>query len=157
VDYTDKQYAFLERFKNGAVATDFTDDELMHLSYFEKQQLLCPRVDIRDNYWVLTEEGQRVLYHRQKAIRAAKIQTLEKIQQLQEQELIRQEDIRHEQEQERKRLDEAAAAKADRAAEKRADHKFQIALAFINFVLSFLAGVLVEHFAGIVDWIRFVF
>lgn len=70
---------------------------------------------------------------------------------LQNQELIRQENMRREKEKEQKRAEEISCEKADRAAEKRADRKFQIALSFLNFFLAFLAGNLVEYFARIVE------
>lgn len=72
-------------------------------------------------------------------------------------ESIRQENIRRVKEHDQKRAEEISCEKADREAEKRADRKFQIALSFLNFFLAFLAGVLIEHFAGIIDSILGLF
>lgn len=68
--------------------------------------------------------------------------------------LIREENIRREEEQERKRLQQSAADWNNQQAEKRADRKFQIALTLINAIFSFLLGLTAEHFLGLMDWLR---
>lgn len=72
--------------------------------------------------------------------------------QMQQESLIRAANVRHEKEQEQKRLNRIAIEKADRRAEKRADRKFQVALSLLNTLFSFLLGLLAEHFLGIIQW-----
>ena len=66
---------------------------------------------------------------------------------------VRQEIVRKEQEQEQKTREQVAAAKADRKAERRADRIFQIFLALLQTLLTFVSGLLTEHFFGIFEWI----
>ena len=157
MDYTAEQYAFLQRFETGIVTADFTTDEFLLLSYFEKRNLVRPRADISNDLWVLTEDGKRVLFQRRQRSISAKIQAEEKRQELLDQELARQEDIRKEQEEKRKRFEEAAAEADNRKTEKRADQKFQIVLAVLSSGLSFLAGLLVEYFTDIVEFLETIF
>lgn len=75
------------------------------------------------------------------------------LRQLQQEESDRQQQIRKEQsaEDEHKRILEEETAR--NAKEKRSDRRFQLFLALLQALLSFISGLLVEHFAGVVDWI----
>lgn len=73
------------------------------------------------------------------------------------QRLSREENIQKEQtaEKERNRILEAEATR--RKEENRSDRRFQLLLAVFQAFLSFVAGLLVEHFTGIVEWIAAFF
>lgn len=153
MDYTDEQYDLMEKLSKRVMWDNLSSDEQELISYLDGEKIARPRADIEDGLWTLSPDGERVLAaHRQK-VRAAKIQTQRELEALREQESIRQENIRREKEKEQKRAEEISCEKADRDAEKRADRKFQIALAFLNFFLAFLAGIVIEYFAGIMDFI----
>ena len=73
-----------------------------------------------------------------------------KAEQLRKEESDRQEQVRKEQaaKDERNRMLEAEAAR--NAKEKRSDRRFHLMLALLQAILSFVTGILVEHFTGIV-------
>lgn len=83
-------------------------------------------------------------------ITASGVMELERLNERRIQELIRQENIRKEQEAKEDHKRELEAEKAARKKEKRSDRRFQLLLAIFQALLSFAAGVLLEHFAGIV-------
>lgn len=142
MDYTDEQYDLMDKLRNRVLWNNLSNDEQELVSYLEREGVARPRVDIADGLWMLSPDGERVLDAHRKKVRASQIR-----------ESIRQENIRREQEKERNRAEEISREKADRAAEKRADRKFQIALTFLNYFLTFLAGILVQYFTGILDFV----
>ena len=78
------------------------------------------------------------------------VMELERLDERREQELIRQENIRKEQEAKEDHKRELEAENAARKKEKRSDRRFQLILAILQALLSFSAGVLLEHFTGLV-------
>ena len=75
-----------------------------------------------------------------------------KAEQLQKDESIRQENIRAEQAQEQKRLDQIVADKAYRRSERRADRIFQIFLSFLNYLIPVILGALFSNLDRIIPW-----
>lgn len=94
MDYTDNQYALMEKLDKHIFWYNLSEDERDMLSYLEKERIARPRVDIADGLWTLSQDGERVLgAHRQK-IRASEIQSQKELEALQAKELIRQEAIK---------------------------------------------------------------
>lgn len=95
----------------------------------------------------ITDKGRVLLYDEEERIRKA--------------ESIQQDNERKEKEKQqaadKKERDRLAREDSRKDADRKAEHKFQYKLslmnAFLNFSLSFLAGLLVEHFTGIVGLI----
>ena len=135
MDYTDEQYTIIERLEAGLNYWNLSEDQQWILRYLQDKGIAQPRSDIADGHYLLTELGKRILKSYQKDS------------------LVRAENIRREQEDKRKQLQQIAADKAERKAEKRAEHVFQIFLALLQALLSFVAGIFVEHFTGISDLI----
>ena len=139
VDYTPEQYAFMEKLSGGFFLHNMTDDEREMFADLDRLKLIQPREDIADNYCTLTQQGHRVLSAHRAALS------------------VQAEQVRREQEQEYRRLKEAAAEEAKRKSERRADTVTQILLAILNAALPFLFGVLAEHYGGIIDFVRSLF
>lgn len=91
------------------------------------------------------------------SITALGIMELERLGERRKQELIRQENIRKEQEAKEDHKRELEAENAARKKEKRSDRRFQLLLAIFQALLSFAAGVLLEHFTGLVTIILRLF
>lgn len=70
---------------------------------------------------------------------------------------IRAENIRAKQKQEIEHSKQVIADKAERKAEKRADRISQILFAFLNTLLSILAGIVIEYHASIIELIKHFF
>ncbi len=95
----------------------------------------------------ITDKGRVLLHDEEERIR--------------KEESIQQENERKENEKQqaadKKERDRLAREDSRKDADRKAEHKFQYKLslmnAFLNFSLSFLAGLLVEHFTGIVGLI----
>lgn len=139
MDYTPEQYAFMEKLSGGFFLHNMTDDEREMFADLDRLKLIQPREDIADNYCTLTQQGNRVLSAHRAALS------------------VQAEQVRREQEQEHRRLKEAAAEEAKRKSERRADTVTQILLAILNAALPFLFGVLAEHYGGIIDFVRSLF
>ena len=135
MEYTDEQYAIIERLEAGLNYWNLPEDQQWILRYLQDEGIAQPRADIADGHYLLTELGKRILKSYQKDS------------------LVRAENIRREQEEKREQLQQIAADKAERKAEKRAEHVFQIFLALLQALLSFVAGLFVEHFTGIAELI----
>lgn len=70
---------------------------------------------------------------------------------------IRAENIRAKQEQEIEYFKQVIADKIERRAEKRADRISQILFAFLNTLLSILAGIVIEYHASVIELIKHFF
>ena len=117
MNYTDEQYAMLERFEPGLNIDKLTEDELPIYWLLMEQKLLQPRHDIEDGLHQLTERGKQVLsYHRA---------SLKKIEQDAEQ-----------------LAQENAAEKKS----KSSDRRFDVFLLFLGFVLGIIADHISEIF-----------
>lgn len=117
MNYTDEQYAMLERFEPGLNIDKLTEDELPIYWFLMEQKLLQPRHDIEDGLHRLTERGKQVLsYHRA---------SLKKIEQDAEQ-----------------LAQENAAEKKS----KSSDRRFDVFLLFLGFVLGIIADHISEIF-----------
>lgn len=117
MNYTDEQYAMLERFEPGLNIDKLTEDELPVYWFLMEQKLLQPRHDIEDGLHQLTERGKQVLsYHRA---------SLKKIEQDAEQ-----------------LAQENAAEKKS----KSSDRRFDVFLLFLGFVLGIIADHISEIF-----------
>lgn len=153
MDYTDDQYALMEKLAKHVSWYSLSEDERDTLSYLDRERIARPRADIADGLWTLSHDGERVLASHRQKIRTSVIQTRKELEALQAQELVRQENIRKEHSaiEENNRILEAE--RTSREKEKRSDRRFQLFLAIFQASLSFVAGILLEHFTGIVDFI----
>lgn len=156
MEYTDDQYDLIEKLEKGLNYWQLPEEQQWTLRYLQDEGIAQPRADIADGHYLLTEQGKRILSERRRKLRAAKVEVQQKMQELIDQESARQEDIRREKTNEKKRSDEAAAEKAERKAEKRADRIFQIFLAVLQAFLTFVAGLLTEHFLNVIDFVCFI-
>ena len=129
--FTNDQFELLQKLEGGVMRDKLSSSDREILDYFDRIGLARPNVQIADWYYVITEHGKTKL----------------------QQELIRKENVRRKQEEKQQSLQNAAAEKADRKAENRANRVFQVALTFLNAFLSITSGILVEHFCNIVDGI----
>ena len=151
MNYTSEQYALMKLFEGGVITYDLTDEQKEIMFFLESEKLLQHRAYIQDGFCVLSERGKCVLEEHRRKVEAAKVQTRKELDALLERESIRQEDIHREKAVQQDQLNQIAADKAERQAEKRADRKFQITLTFINTIVSFCLGILAEHFGEIVS------
>lgn len=111
MDYTEKQYALLEKLNRGICLDTLSESELSVLHFLDERKLVQPREDIRDGWLTLSEAGQLAL-------------------------LRRDTEIRDKQEQEQRRRSEKADAAAARRAERRANYVTQIFVALLSALLS---------------------
>lgn len=117
MNYTDEQYAMLERFEPGLNIDKLTEDELPIYWFLMEQKFLQPRHDIENGLHQLTERGKQVLsYHRA---------SLKKI----------------EQDAEQLAKENAAEKKS-----KSSDRRFDVFLLFLGFVLGIIADHISEIF-----------
>ena len=157
MDYTKEQYDLMEKLSQKVDLNNLSDEEQQMLIFLDQERIVQALAQIRDGLYTLSPHGKRVLaaYHEKQAEKKTREQA--ELRDLAYRESVRQENIRREQRQEYNRARQAAADKADRKSEKRADRAFQVLLMFISSILSFIAGMLVEHSRGIIDWIQSFF
>lgn len=124
VDYTPEQYAFMEKLSGGFFLHNMTDDEREMFTDLDRLKLIQPREDIADNYCTLTQQGLRVL----SAHRTA--------------ELVRAENVRREQAQKKEQLEQIIRDKAERQAERAAEHRFQARLSLWNTAFGIVLGAI---------------
>lgn len=126
MNYTDEQYALMDRLYDGIYSCDLSACELDILIYLDSKGIAQPRADICDGLWRLSQEGERVLaaHHAELTAKA-------------------------------EMAEQAAANKAEQKADKRRDRAFQVFLVFLGFILGLLAdnivaivGFLVEYFSN---------
>ena len=149
--YTPEQIGIIEKLESGLNYWRLSDNEQELVRYFTDCGIACPRVDIEDGRYNLTQTGKQALFDIRKERRAAEIETRRQFEELQERESIRQENIRKEKQAKDERYRELKQQQAAREKEKRSDRKFQIFLALMQALLAFVAGVLAEHFGGIIN------
>lgn len=133
MEYTEKQYAMMERLADGLNWTMLPDGEMECVRYLVDQGLAQFRVDWADDHVFLTEEGKRVLHLHNVHIR----------QKQQEKD-----------DRDRLRKEETAAKNAERDS----DRRFQEKLATKQTVLAALLGALVSNLDRIIGLlIRLIF
>ena len=125
MEYSDDQYRIMKLLSEGYVWEDPEEYVKEIIWFLESEGIARSRVDIQDNFWTLTEKGKACLAKKQ----------------------LREEQLN-------KVADEATKEERNKRKEKMSDRKFQIALALINSFLSFAAGMLLEHFSGIISFFR---
>lgn len=165
MDYTDEQFAMMERMDKGVLAYDLPESEQEIVFFLDDQGLAQPRVQIADGYYELNQNGKRVLAEHRQNVRAAKVKVQQEIDRLHEQELLRQENERKEKakieednKKEQERLNWELSCKE---AERKAEHKFQYKLTFLNafltFVSGFASGAILTNLDQIIPWIVSLF
>ncbi len=132
MEYSEEQYEMLRRLAEGVNCNDLSEEEQEMLWYLESQKLAGARVDIEDGLYKLTEPGKAVLS-------------------------IRQESERHKQAEENEKLQNAVREKADREAEKIAEHRFQFRLSVFDAIFAAVVGALVSNLDRIIDLIAKLF
>lgn len=157
MDYTDEQYELMERLSKHVLWEQLSDREQELVSYLDRQRIANPRADIEDGLWTLSPDGERVLAAHRKKVLASKIQTRRELEALQNQESIRQENIRAEQAQEQKELERVVREKADRQADRAAEHRFQIILNFGLSLFSAVIGAILSNLDRLIPWIISLF
>lgn len=149
--YTSEQIVIIEKLKSGLNYWNLSDNEQDIVRHLVDLGIARPRVDIAEGRYELNQTGKQALFDIRKERRAAEIETRRQFEELQERESIRQENIRKEKQAKDERYRELKQQQADREKEKRSDRKFQIFLALMQALLAFVAGVLAEHFGGIIN------
>lgn len=157
MDYTNEQYALMELLADGVVIYDLTSKQREIISFLDSEKLIQPRVYIRDGYCELSERGKCILEEHRRKVRAAQVQTRKELDALLEKESIRQENIRKEQTKEQKELERIISDKADREADRAAEHRFQARLSFANSVISAALGAFFSNLDRIIPWITGLF
>lgn len=131
MDYTDEQYAIIERLEAGLNYWNLSEDQQWFLRYLQDEGIAQPRADIADGHYLLTEFGKRILFAR----------------------VERQ--LKESQESAKIASDEAKQEKQQCFENKIAIANLLIPL--ITYILGIFtehyAGIFVEHFAGISDLI----
>lgn len=142
MDYTEGQYALMERLASGVLYSELSELEQKNLRYLDSEKIAEPNAQIRDNWWTLSPKGERTLAARNEKLR------------------IRAEDIRREKEQEQKLFKQAVADKAHRKAEKKADRIFEVFLVFLGYALGLLtpciptlAGMIRDGVQLLIRWL----
>lgn len=148
MDYTNDQYNLMGRLRHGVSWHRISQEDRWILEYFLEEKIARPRPDIQQDRYDLTEYGKRILttYLNQQRSKYEKTNA---------ERLVHEENVRREEEREQKQLDQIAADKAERKAEQRTDRVFQIMLTLLSSLLSFILGLAVEHYAGILEWFNF--
>jgi DNA-binding PadR family transcriptional regulator len=146
MDYTDEQYALMEKLENGLIYDSLTETEKQLLWYLDAHGIAQPRVQKADGYYDLSEDGKRILAdHRQKVL-AAKIQVRRELDELRERESTRQENERKENEKqkaaEKKEQERVNREQSCKEAERKAEHAFQYKLSLFNAFLTFISGLI---------------
>lgn len=127
MDFTDEQYAVMEKLADRLIWDDLTPAEKHIMEYFHSKKIAEPRAYIEDGLWVLSEDGKRILAAHHADLKSREQEAQDK-----------------------------AREKAEQKADKQAEHRFQLGLTLLSSVLSFLGGLLIEHFIGIIDLISVI-
>lgn len=151
--YTPEQIEIIEKLETGLNYWKLSGNEQEIVRHFDQSGIAHPRVDIAEGRYELTQTGKQALSDIRRKRRAAEIETRRQFEELQEQELLRQENLRKEKQAKDDHTRELKQQQADREKERRSDRKFQIFLAFLQALLTFVTGVLVEHYLGVVNLI----
>ena len=126
MNYTDEQYALLERFEPGLNIAKLTEDELSIYWFLMEQKLLQPRHDIEDGLHRLSQNGKCVLAEHRDNLQKA--------------------------EQETRQL---AEKNAKEEKQQRFENKISIANLLVSLI-SFFVGISLEFYVGIysrvVEW-----
>ena len=61
MDFTDEQYAVMEKLADKLIWDDLTPAEKHIMEYFHSKKIAEPRAYIEDGLWVLSEDGKRIL------------------------------------------------------------------------------------------------
>lgn len=131
--YTQEQYSLMERFEHGARHEWWLNDEAdKSLRYLADQGLAAPHMERGGDVWVLTEAGKQALaeYRRYCA-----------------------EYIKREAEQQAREAQRLEERHEDHARDER-HHRTQNKIAIANIIVSilcFVAGLLVEHWTGLIE------
>ena len=123
MDYTDKQYDFMEMLSDGLVFDYLPEDEQRTLIYLIEKGIAAARAQERDGMYYLSPDGERVLAAHRNELRARELQAQEK-----------------------------AREKAEQERQQRFDNKIAV-LNLLMPLITFVLGLIVEHFAGIVGTI----
>lgn len=135
MDYTDEQYALMEKLERGIIYCMLSDGEKRILRYLDGQKIAQPNVCLEDGYYSLSEYGKRALSAHRKILDEKR-----------ERESIRQENERKEngkqQAAEQKENERFNREQSCKEAERKAEHAFQYKLSFLNAFLTFISGLI---------------
>lgn len=133
MEYTQKQYALMEKLSDGLIFDCLDTPEKEILSYLESAGIAAPNVQIADGYWHLSQEGMRILQQYQNE-QAAKLEVLQR------------------------RLSDAqekAKEKAEQKRQQRFENKIAVANLLIPFI-TFVLGIAAEHYVGVIGGIQWL-
>lgn len=152
MDYTDEQYALIEKLEKGLNYRRLSDQEQRALHFLDSEGIAQPRADIGEGYYELTENGKRVLAGRHRKLRAAEIETRRQLQEIRDRDEEKQRDLW---ERQRKESQEAAKIARDEAKQEK-QQRFENKIAIANLLVplvTYILGILTEHYAGILDFL----
>lgn len=86
MDYTDEQYAVMEKLADRLIWDDLTPAEKHIMEYFHSKKITEPRAYIEDGLWILSEEGKRILLAHHADLKAREQETQNKAREKAEQE-----------------------------------------------------------------------
>ena len=147
--FSDSQIELVKKLESGLIWDDLSDSQQDTLHYLQDIGIAQARVDIRDNLFCLSESGKAVLSEHRRTQRAISAKVRKERDDFERQESIRQEDIRNKENEKRERQQEAIKEKAERRADQKREHRFQIVMTIVTLI----AGMILEKLSGIFDWL----
>lgn len=127
MDFTAGQYAVMEKLDKGLHFDALPESEKEIVNYLSRQNIVQPRAQIADDYMELSQKGKQILHAHYAELQA--------------------------------RYEKAKKEAEDHAEQKR-QQAFENKMSVLNFVaplVTFVLGILVEHFASIVDFLVDIF
>lgn len=152
MEYTGKHYAVMERLSVRLIWDELPADEKDIILFLVDEKIAAPRVDIEEGLYVLTENGKCVLEEHRRKVRAARIETERQLRELREHEEEKRIARLEQQQKESKEAEQKARNEAKQEKQQRFENKIAIANLLVPIV-TYLLGILTEHFAGIVELI----
>lgn len=127
MDYTDKQYAFMEQLSGGLVFDYLPEDDRRTLIYLIEKGIAAARAQEQDGMYYLSPDGERVLSEHRKKVSGQKKRLQAREQQ----------------------AEKEAREKAEQKAEKRSERAFQIRLALYGAIFGAVIGNIDRIITGI--------
>ena len=152
MEYTEDQYALMEKLEKGLNYQSLQEPEQWTLRYLQDDGIAQPRADISDGYYQLTENGKRILSEHRRRLRSAEIETRRRLQELRDREEEKQLDR---QERQRKESQEAAKIARDEAKQEK-QQRFENKVAIANLLVplvTYIFGILTEHYTGVLEFL----
>lgn len=128
--FTSDQISLIEKLEKGLNYSQLSENEQRIIWFLDSLGIAQPRADISDGFYELSEYGKQALAEHRKA---------------KDDELAQ-----------RQLMEQVAAEKAEQKRQQRFENKIAVANLLIPLITFFL-GILVEHYARILDWLTSLF